>query len=100
MKKKRPLSFATTLMQKEWIKPFCRGADRAGISDDSLFFMLRDFCVSQEIPLDEVILSPSTIKKIRKEVEAEAATRIMVGKNQQFAFNGQDNINPVTCSMA
>ena len=41
--------------------------------------MLRDFCVAHEVPLNDVILSPSTIKEIRKEVEAEASSRIKVG---------------------
>ena len=78
-RKKRPASFTATLVQREWIKSFCRAADRAGISDDSLFFMLRDFCVAHKIPLKDVILSPSTIKEIRKEVESESATRVKVG---------------------
>ena len=78
-RKKRPDSFTPTLIQREWIKPFCRGADRAAISDDTLFFMLRDFCIAHEIPMKDVILSPSTIKEIRKEVETAAAARIKVG---------------------
>ena len=77
-RKKRPASFTVTLVQKEWIKSFCRAADRAGISDDSLFFMLRDFCEAHGIPLKDVILSPSTIKEIRMEVESESASRIKV----------------------
>ena len=80
-RKKRPASFTITLVQREWIRSFCRAADRAGISDDSLFFMLRDFCLAHDIPLKDVILSPSTIKEIRKEVESESASRVKVGAN-------------------
>ena len=83
-RKKRPASFTVTLVQREWIKSFCRSADRAGISDDSLFFMLRDFCVAHKIPLKDVILSPSTIKEIRKEVESESAARVKVGTIQDI----------------
>ena len=76
--KKRPDSFTVTLVQKEWIKSFCRAADRAAISDDSLFFMLRDFCEAHGISMKDVILSPSTIREIRREVESDAASRIKV----------------------
>ena len=69
-----------TLVRRDWIRAFCRGADRAAISDDSLFYMLRDFCVAHGIPLKDVILSPSTIHEIRKEVESTAAARIKVSR--------------------
>ena len=46
--------------------------------------MLRDFCVAHGIPLKDVILSPSTINEIRKEVESSSALRIKVSEHSEL----------------
>ena len=64
--------------QKEWIKAVIPAADRAGISDDNLFFLLSDLLSGNGCSLDEVIISPSTISRIRKQVKTDKCSQLKV----------------------
>ena len=76
--KRKPASFTPTYVQREWIKPMIPAADRACISDEALFYVLKAQLVGNGVDLNDVFLSPSLIKEIRREVHLETGAAIKV----------------------
>ena len=55
-------------------------ADRGRISTDNLYYVLSALLTSNGVNLDDVVLSPSTIASIRREVELKNFASIKVGR--------------------
>jgi phosphoribosyl-ATP pyrophosphohydrolase len=66
-----------TLKQKDWMKATIIACDRAGLSDDFIFHLCT-FLVSNGVDIDDVIISPSIISQLRRELHLETDAAIKV----------------------
>ena len=76
--KKKPETFQMTCRQKEWMKPVVFACDRANLSEDYIFHILCSLLVGNGVNIDDVIISPSIIKELRREVQLETDATIKV----------------------
>ena len=73
-----PETITLNLKQKEWIKNIIPAADRLHLSNENLFYLLSSFLRTNNVDLDSVIISPTTINRLRKEVEMSNFNKLQV----------------------
>ena len=76
--KTKPETFNIPCRQREWIKAVIPAADRFGDSDEALFYKLKALLVGNGVDLNDVFLSPSLIREIRREVHLKTGDTIKV----------------------
>ena len=74
--KAKPETIQLTLKQKEWMKATIIACDRGDISNDMIFHILSTLLVSNGVDLNDVIISPSIISQLRREVQLETDSAI------------------------
>ena len=60
------------------MKPVVFACDRADLSEDEIFHILSSLLVGNGVDIDDVIISPSIIKELRREVHLETDAAIKV----------------------
>ena len=64
----KPAVFQLNLEQKQWIKSLIPAADRARISTENLFFLLHDLITLNGGDIEDVVISPTTIARLRQKL--------------------------------